>query len=104
MRAPAAFLDPTAESQRQAPSADVVSQVHRCIGEAIRIRRRKMGVSLRELSSACGISLQQIQKYEVGASSISAAQLWKLANCLAVPVEQFFERLDPALLRDAPAR
>jgi transcriptional regulator with XRE-family HTH domain len=74
--------------------------VHGRIGSAIRRRRRLMGLSLRELARASGISLQQIQKYEVGASSISAAQLWKFAHCLAVPVEHFYERLDAPAPRE----
>ena len=73
-------------------------QVHGRIGLAIRHRRRAMGLSLRDLARSCGISLQQIQKYEVGISSISAAQLWKLAHALAVPIEHFFEPLEPARL------
>ena len=68
------------------------SLTHRRIGAAIRRRRQIMGLSLRALAAACGMSLQQIQKYEVGVSSISAAQLWRMAHALAVPVEQLYGR------------
>lgn len=68
---------------------------HQRIGAAIRRRRRLMGLSLRQLAAASGMSLQQIQKYEVGASSISAARLWRMACALAVPVEHFYNRADP---------
>jgi ribosome-binding protein aMBF1 (putative translation factor) len=74
---------------------------HSRIGRAIRRRRKLLGLSLRDLAQACGISLQQIQKYEVGASSISAAQLWKVAYALSAPVEYFFEPLATARPIDA---
>jgi DNA-binding transcriptional regulator YiaG len=61
------------------------------IGAAIRRRRRAVEVTLLELARACGVSFQQVQKYESGACSISAAQLWNMACALQVPISYFYE-------------
>jgi ribosome-binding protein aMBF1 (putative translation factor) len=61
------------------------------IGAAIRRRRRAVEVTLLELARVCGVSFQQVQKYESGACSISAAQLWNMAQALGVPINYFYE-------------
>jgi len=60
------------------------------IGAAIRRRRRAAEITLSELARACGVSFQQVQKYESGACSISAAQLWNMAGALGVPIGYFY--------------
>ena len=52
------------------------------IGRRLRNRRILMALSLREVGDAIGVSFQQIQKYEQGDCSISAARLWQLAFVL----------------------
>lgn len=74
---------------RQVP----VQRIQEGIGIAIRRRRRLIDMTLRDLADACGVSFQQIHKYEAGACSVSAVQLWKIAAALGVPVAYFFERL-----------
>ena len=70
------------------PSA---KDVHARIGAAIRRRRRRIEVTLFELAQVCGVSFQQVQKYESGACAISAAQLWNMACALGMPVSYFYE-------------
>jgi hypothetical protein len=70
------------------PSA---KDLHARIGGAIRRRRRAIDVTLLELAQVCGVSFQQVQKYESGACAISAAQLWTMACALGVPVSYFYE-------------
>ena len=65
--------------------------IHARVGSAIRRRRRAIEVTLLELARACGVSFQQVQKYESGACAISAAQLWNMACALGVPVSYFYE-------------
>jgi DNA-binding transcriptional regulator YiaG len=65
--------------------------IHTRIGSAIRRRRRAVEITLFELAKACGVSFQQVQKYESGACAISAAQLWNMACALGVPVSYFYE-------------
>ena len=73
------------------------------VGNAIRRRRRAMGVSQQGLAEHLGISFQQVQKYENGANRISASVLYETAAALAAPIESFFEGLTPATPRDPAA-
>ncbi|MDB5427154.1 MAG: putative transcriptional regulator [Phenylobacterium sp.] len=68
-------------------------RIQQSIGFAIRHRRRLIDMTLRELADACGVSFQQIHKYEAGLCSVSAVQLWRIGSALGVPVTYFFERL-----------
>ncbi|MFL5298506.1 MAG: helix-turn-helix domain-containing protein [Phenylobacterium sp.] len=61
------------------------------IGAAIRRRRRAVEITLSDLAGVCGVSFQQVQKYESGACSISASQLWNMACALQVPISYFYE-------------
>jgi len=64
------------------------------IGERIRLRRTLLGLSQSELGKALGLSFQQMQKYERGASAIGAGQLCGIARALDVPVSFFYDGLD----------
>jgi ribosome-binding protein aMBF1 (putative translation factor) len=61
------------------------------VGLAIRRRRRLVDMTLRQLADACGVSFQQVHKYEAAECSVSAVQLWKIACALGVPITYFFE-------------
>ncbi len=50
-----------------------------------------MGLSQEQLARRLGVTFQQIQKYERGASRIGASRLFRLARILEVPVGWFFE-------------
>lgn len=77
------------------PSLDELCQA---MGRQVTVRRRELGLSLAQVSAECGVTLQQIHKYETGKSAISAAMVVRLADCLEVPVSYFFpERPDPSL-------
>ena len=54
------------------------------VGERLRSRRLKMGVSQSELGAAAGVSFQQVQKYEKGANRISAGRMIQFAERLGV--------------------
>jgi transcriptional regulator with XRE-family HTH domain len=60
------------------------------VGSRIRARRRLLGLSLKILANALGVTLQQVQKYEMGETRVSAARLSAIANTLCVPVAFFF--------------
>jgi transcriptional regulator with XRE-family HTH domain len=60
------------------------------IGRRLRSRRRALDLTQADVGRRCGVSPQQIQKYEAGAP-VSAARLWALAEALEVPVASFFE-------------
>lgn len=64
------------------------------IGRRLSARRRELHLSLAQLAAKCDVSLQQIHKYETGASVISAPMLWRLSRCLDVPLDYFFEQVE----------
>ena len=57
-------------------------------------RRAELRLSLAEVSGRCGVSLQQIHRYEVGLNTVSAPMLWQLSKCLNVDIRYFFEGMD----------
>jgi transcriptional regulator with XRE-family HTH domain len=61
------------------------------VGQRIRMRRIVIGLSQSDLGKTCGISFQQIQKYEKGNNRVSASRLEQFAKILDVPVSFFFE-------------
>jgi transcriptional regulator with XRE-family HTH domain len=72
------------------------------LGAAVRIRRKTLGISQEALAEQCGISFQQIQKYENGANRISFSRLVQIARALRCRVVDLLEVLD-APDREAPA-
>jgi transcriptional regulator with XRE-family HTH domain len=73
------------------------------IGRRLRARRRLMGLTQAAVGKACGLSFQQVHKYESGLMVVSASRLWKLSKALGVPVSYFFEGL-PAIPSAVGAR
>ncbi len=63
------------------------------VGKRLRTRRSLLGMSQQYLSYECGITFQQIQKYEKGINRISAGRLYELSIILDVPIEYFFHGL-----------
>jgi transcriptional regulator with XRE-family HTH domain len=79
---------------RQARNTGASQVANQHIGERIRLRRTLLGLSQSELGKALGLSFQQMQKYERGASAIGAGQLCGVARALDVPVSFFYDGLD----------
>ena len=72
------------------------------VGNRVRIRRMKLGLSQATLAKALGMTFQQVQKYEKGANRISASVLYEISGTLDVEPAFFFEGLPSprkALLR-----
>ena len=63
------------------------------IGQRVQLRRVMMGLSQKDLAQVCGISFQQIQKYESAGNRIPAARLFELSTALDTPVSFFFRGL-----------
>ena len=64
------------------------------LGAAVRIRRRNLGISQEALADQCGVSFQQIQKYENGANRISFSRLVQIARALQCRVVELLDVLD----------
>ena len=58
------------------------------LGKIIREERKARKKSLEDVASALGISYQQIQKYETGASRITVKTLMQIADFLDVPIQE----------------
>ena len=65
---------------------DGSAEIEARVGSRIRLRRRWLGVTQGRLAEAVGVTFQQIQKYECGASRVSARRLVKIAATLETSV------------------
>lgn len=64
------------------------------LGAAIRIRRRTLGLSQESLAVQCGVSFQQVQKYENGANRVSFSRLVQIARALKCRVTDLLAVLE----------
>jgi len=77
------------------------------VGARIRVARRAMGINQEHLAQACGVSFQQVQKYERGANRVSCSMLSRIAGRLEMPMSWFLGeegadgalKISPALLK-----
>jgi transcriptional regulator with XRE-family HTH domain len=60
------------------------------MGELIRDMRKSAGMSQMKLAEKIGVSYQQVQKYEKGASQLNVRRLLQFADAFGVPVGTFF--------------
>jgi transcriptional regulator with XRE-family HTH domain len=77
------------------------------LGVAVRMRRRMLGLSQDDLARACGVTFQQIQKYENGTNRVSFSRLVQIAAALRCSVRQLLDYVDPRVLGESngpPAR
>ena len=70
------------------------------IGQRMQLRRVMMGMSQKDLAKICGVTFQQIQKYETAGNRISASRLFDLSVALQTPVEFFFHGLPGHIERE----
>lgn len=71
----------------------LISEVDLHIAQRIQLRRVMLGMSQTDLAKHCGISFQQIQKYESCGNRIPASRLFDLSRALETPVSFFFSGL-----------
>ncbi len=64
------------------------------IGARIRKKRKQMGISLQQLADLLKLSCQQVQKYESGASKISADRLALVSHIFNEPVDYFYRDIN----------
>ena len=92
--APSPANDSAAPALRSAPiSAATNRYIQERLGRAIRQRRRMMDMTLEDLARYCGVTFQQVHKYESGLCALSASQLWSISVALDVPVSHFYDIL-----------
>ena len=82
-------------------AARAADNLDRALGNAIRLRRRSLNMTQDQLATACGVSFQQVQKYESGANRVSFSRLVQIARALECRVTDLTSALDEPQL--APA-
>src|ERR1044072_4343799 len=65
------------------------------VGARLRLRRNMLGLSQEKLGEAIGLTFQQVQKYERGASRIGASRLHEPRRVPGLPISFFFDDTDP---------
>lgn len=73
---------------------DKLRKIDSIIAKRIKAARLIAGLSQEEVGRELNISFQQIQKYETGKNSISAAKLWIIALATKHPINYFFNTED----------
>lgn len=69
------------------------NDVDKHVGERLRLRRTYIGITQEKLAEHCGITFQQIQKYERGMNRVSCGRLYQFSQIFNVPVGYFFENI-----------
>ena len=60
------------------------------IAHRMQLSRAMLGMSQKELGELCGVTCQQIQKYESATNRISASRLFQIGLAMDTPVSFFF--------------
>lgn len=71
----------------------VIGTVDRHIAKRIQLRRVMLGMTQTDLAKHCGISFQQIQKYETAGNRIPASRLFDISQALETSVAFFYSGL-----------
>lgn len=64
------------------------------VGQRIREKRLKAGLTLSFVAKKLGVSLQTVQKYEQGNTRVSASTMYKLCRVFSVQSNYFFEGIE----------
>ncbi len=70
-----------------------VTAIDEHIGQRLQLRRVMLGLSQKDLAEVCGVSFQQIQKYETANNRIAASRLFEISTAMETPVSFFFRGL-----------
>lgn len=78
--------------------------IDRHVGNRLRRLRLINGVSLEKLAEIVDVAPQQIQKYEVGETRMSASRIFELSKIFGVPLTWFYDDLNAATSAEMYAR
>lgn len=73
------------------------------IGEAVKRRRKELGISQERLAEILDVSYQQVQRYENGSNKLNVETIQLVAAALGAPVTYFFDAADHSLVAESPA-
>ena len=74
------------------------------VGKRLRLLRQINEVSLEKLAEIVDVAPQQIQKYEIGETRISASRIFELSKIFRVPLAWFYHDLEAATSAEMYAR
>lgn len=75
-------------------SKEELARIDAHVGQRLKKRRKQLGYSQEYLANKCGITFQQIQKYERGQNRMGSSRLYQICQILEVPITYFFEAMD----------
>lgn len=78
---------------KMARKAGLINEIDQHIAQRLQLRRVMLGMTQSDLAKKCGVSFQQIQKYETAGNRIPAARLFDLSQALETSVAFFFSGL-----------
>ncbi|MEM9330030.1 MAG: XRE family transcriptional regulator [Pseudomonadota bacterium] len=84
-------------SLKQDPHAvqgDLEQRLESAIGHEVRKARKRLDITISELSDASGLSIGMLSKIENGSTSASLTTLQILSDALGVPISSFFKRFE----------
>ena len=68
----------------------IPNEIDQHIGKRMQIRRTMLGLSLKDLAKVCGVTFQQIQKYESADNRIAASRLFEIGAAMQTTISFFF--------------
>ena len=71
----------------------VIGNVDQHIAKRIQLRRLMLGMTQTDLAKLCGVSFQQIQKYEAANNRIPASRLFDISQAMETSVAFFYSGL-----------
>jgi transcriptional regulator with XRE-family HTH domain len=101
-RKPAGQLQRVRSGHRVSPRKPTAIDKH--VGKRLRLLRQINEVSLEKLAEVVDVAPQQIQKYEIGETRISASRLFELSKIFGVPLTWFYADLEASASAEMYAR
>jgi transcriptional regulator with XRE-family HTH domain len=92
------------DADRAAASPRKPTAVDRHVGKRLRLLRQIREISMERLAEIVDVAPQQIQKYEVGETRISASRIFELSKIFNVPLSWFYDDLQAATSAEMDAR
>ncbi|MEM8972602.1 MAG: helix-turn-helix transcriptional regulator [Pseudomonadota bacterium] len=65
------------------------------LGHRLKLRRTLLNLTQEQVAKECGVTYQQVHKYETGQSKMNTARLIQFSLVLETPVAWFFDGLEP---------
>lgn len=84
----------TLKQDPHAVQYDLEQRLELAIGHEVRGARKRLGITISELSDASGLSVGMLSKIENGTTSASLTTLQILSDSLGVPISSFFKRFE----------